>query len=114
MRGEREASSPELEWVSYARRRTRRFGRCWRRLTSESLDMPELEGIRSLDDVLVGHRASGRFVPEYWLLGRLPGEPEAMAVMLLSGRSFARSSWEVAYLGLTPAARGRGLGHGRA
>ncbi len=74
-----------------------------------SLDMPELEGVRSLDDVIAGHRAAGRFEPSRWLVGRLPGEPEAAAVVLLSEIP-DRDAWEVAYLGLTPAARGRGLG----
>ena len=71
--------------------------------------MPELEGVRSLDDVIAGHRAAGRFEPSRWLVGRLPGEPEAAAVVLLSEIP-DRDAWEVAYLGLTPAARGRGLG----
>jgi len=74
-----------------------------------SLDMPELEGVRSLDDVMAGHRAAGRFDPSRWLVGRLAGEPAAAAVVLLSELP-DRDAWEVAYLGLTPAARGRGLG----
>jgi mycothiol synthase len=74
-----------------------------------SLDMPELEGIRSLDDVLASHQAAGRFDPSRWRVGTLPGEPEAGAILLLSEVP-DRSAWEVAYLGLTPPARGRGLG----
>ncbi len=74
-----------------------------------SLDMPELEGIRSLDDVMASHRAAGRFDPSRWRVGALAGEPEAAAVLLLSEVP-DRPSWEVAYLGLTPQARGRGLG----
>jgi ribosomal protein S18 acetylase RimI-like enzyme len=74
-----------------------------------SLDMPELEGVRSLDDIMASHRAGGRFDPSRWTVGTLPGEPEAGAVLLLSAVP-DRDVWEVAYLGLTPAARGRGLG----
>ena len=74
-----------------------------------SLDMPELEGVRSLDDVLASHRASGRFDPTHWSVGHLTGEPEAATVLLLSDVT-DRPVWEVTYLGLTPAARGRGLG----
>ncbi len=48
-----------------------------------------------------------------WRVGRLVGEPEAGAVLLLSELP-DREAWEVAYLGLTPAARGRGLGRGHA
>ena len=71
--------------------------------------MPELEGTRGLEDILAGHQAAGLFVPERWRLGRLPGEPEAAAVLLLTEVP-GRDAWEVIYLGLTPAARGRGLG----
>jgi mycothiol synthase len=74
-----------------------------------SLDMPELEGARTLDDILQGHRSAGRFVAERWRLGRIPGEPETAAVLLLAELPH-RDVWEIIYLGLTPAARGRGLG----
>lgn len=74
-----------------------------------SLDMPELEGARELDDVLKGHRGTGRFDPARWRLGRLEGEPEAAAVLLITEIP-GRDVWEIAYLGLTPPARGRGLG----
>ena len=71
--------------------------------------MPELEGARGLEDILAGHRAAGLFVPGRWQLGRLAGEPEAAAVLLLTEVP-GRDAWEVVYLGITPAARGRGLG----
>jgi mycothiol synthase len=74
-----------------------------------SLDMPELSGTRGLDDILEGHRAAGRFVPELWQLGRVAGQPEAAAVLLLA-EAHDRDAWEIVYLGLTPPARGRGLG----
>ena len=74
-----------------------------------SLDMPELEGARSMDDTLEGHQGSGRFAAERWRLGCVPGRPEEAAVLLLAAAP-DRDAWEVVYLGLTPPARGRGLG----
>ena len=74
-----------------------------------SLDMPELEGARSLDDILESHMAAGRFVAERWQLGRLPGDAHASAILLLAEVP-GRNVWEVIYLGLTKSARGRGLG----
>ena len=71
--------------------------------------MPELEGTRGLEDILAGHRAAGLFVPGAGNWGDVPGEPEAAAVLLLTEVP-GRDAWEVIYLGLTPAARGRGLG----
>lgn len=75
----------------------------------DSLDMPELEDLRSLDDVLEGHRAAGRFAPHLWRVGHVRGEPAAAAVVLMA-EFHDRDAWEVVYLGLTPPARGRGLG----
>jgi ribosomal protein S18 acetylase RimI-like enzyme len=76
---------------------------------ASSLDMPELEGARSLDDIIEGHRAAGRFMPANWQVGQVAGHPEIAVVLLLSDVP-DRDVWEVVYLGLTPAARGRGLG----
>ena len=42
---------------------------------ASSLDMPELEGVRSLDDIIEGHRATGRFVPHRWRLGQVRASP---------------------------------------
>src|SRR5262249_10985142 len=63
---------------------------------ASSLDMPELEGVRSLDDIIEGHRAAGRFVPDRWQAGRVEGEPEAAAVLLLSEIP-DQDAWEVVY-----------------
>jgi GNAT superfamily N-acetyltransferase len=71
--------------------------------------MPELEGVRSLDDIIESHRATGRFIPGRWQLGYVAGEPESAVVLLLSEIP-DRDAWEVVYLGLTPSARGRGIG----
>ncbi len=46
---------------------------------------------------------------ERWQLGQIPGEPAAAAVLLLAEIPH-RDVWEIIYLGLTPSARGRGLG----
>jgi ribosomal protein S18 acetylase RimI-like enzyme len=100
---------PPIDWQSFGPVTDRLFRSILHATYIESLDMPELEGIRSLDDIVAGHRASGRFVAERWQAGRVRGEPEAGAVLLLSEIP-DRDAWEVAYLGLTPAARGRGLG----
>jgi GNAT superfamily N-acetyltransferase len=102
-------TDPPLEWRSFHRVSESEFRSVLRATYVSSLDMPELEGIRSLDDIIEGHRATGRFLPERWQLGQVPGEPEAAAVLLLAD-SPDRDVWEVVYLGLTLPARGRGLG----
>ncbi|WZO98459.1 GNAT family N-acetyltransferase [Isosphaeraceae bacterium EP7] len=101
--------APSMEWRPFSDDTRDAFRAALTASYRGSLDMPELEGIRSLDDVLASHSAGGRFDPGRWQLGTIPGEPSASAVVLLADQP-DRSAWEVAYLGLTPAARGRGLG----
>ena len=98
-----------FEWRPYGPETEAEFRRVLQETYTGSLDMPELEGIRSLDDVMASHRAAGRFDPSRWRVGTLPGEPGAAAILLLSEVP-DRPAWEVAYLGLTLPARGRGLG----
>lgn len=101
---------PSLVWQPFHMAREEEFRAKLQASYTSSLDMPELEGVRSLDDILEGHRATGRFVPDRWQLGQVPGEPQAAVILMLSEVP-DRDVWEVVYLGLTPAARGRGLGH---
>ena len=100
---------PRFSWWSYGPETDAEFREVLASTYAGSLDMPELEGVRSLDDVIAGHRAAGRFDPSRWRVGRLEGEPEAAGIVLMTAQP-ERGSWEVAYLGLAPAARGRGLG----
>jgi mycothiol synthase len=100
---------PTIDWQPFGPSTDAKFRAILEATYVDSLDMPELEGIRSLDDILASHRAGGRFVADRWRMGTVRGEPDAGAVMLLSEIP-DRDAWEVAYLGLTPSARGRGLG----
>ncbi len=104
-----EALAVDFDWRPFDASIEAEFHEVLQATYEGSLDMPELEGARGLDDILAGHQASGLFVPGRWRLGRVPGEPEAAAVLLMAGAP-GRDVWEVVYLGLTPAARGRGLG----
>lgn len=102
-------TAPPWRWTPYSDEAADDFRAALQATYRGSFDMPELGGVRSLDDVLAGHRAAGRFVADRWRLGRLDDDPESAAILLLS--EFPdRPAWEVAYLGLTPPARGRGLG----
>jgi mycothiol synthase len=102
-------TSSSFEWWPFEPTLESEFRTVLQATYAGSLDMPELEGTRSLDDILESHRAAGRFVAERWQLGRIPGKPEEASVLLMAEVP-ARDIWEVVYLGLTPAARGRGLG----
>jgi ribosomal protein S18 acetylase RimI-like enzyme len=98
-----------LQWHSFTPAHEAKFRTLLESTYNSSLDMPELAGVRSLDDVIAGHRATGRFVPDRWQYGEVQGQPDAVAILLLAEIP-DRSVWEIVYLGLTPPARGRGLG----
>ncbi len=104
-----EPDRPAFAWRPFGPDTEDEFRAVLQETYAGSLDMPELEGIRSLDDVMASHKAAGRFDPSRWRVGVVPGEPDVRAVLLLSEVP-DRPAWEVAYLGLTPTARGRGLG----
>lgn len=73
----------------------------------QTLDCPELCGLRETADVLDSHRATGEFDPAMWFLVFAGEEPAGC--MLLS-RCEDQGSVELVYLGLGPKLRGRGLG----
>lgn len=73
----------------------------------QTLDCPELAGLRELPDVIESHRAVGRYDPSLWWLVLQDGQPEGC--MLLTRCPESRSV-ELVYLGLGPELRGRGLG----
>jgi len=72
-----------------------------------SLDCVDLNAVRDIADILASHRGTGPFRAELWRLARVGTTP--IGVVLLSAQP-DRWAWEVAYLGLLPAWRGRGYG----
>ncbi|MCS6852903.1 MAG: GNAT family N-acetyltransferase [Gemmataceae bacterium] len=73
----------------------------------QTLDCPELNGIRTISQVLEGHRAQARHDLSRWWLARYEDEP--VAVLLLA-ESEDLEEWEVLYVGVVPQARRRGFG----
>jgi ribosomal protein S18 acetylase RimI-like enzyme len=72
-----------------------------------TLDCPEVNGVRALEEILEGHRAQGVYDPSRWWLALEGGEP--VGVVILTELT-DMTVWEVAYLGIVPEARRRGLG----
>lgn len=109
-----DAGPPLLRWQPFEEVGQTAFADVLGQTYEGSRDMPELAGVRSLDEVLDGHRAGSGNDTSRWWLGVVPDEPAAAAVVLLSTRpedeKKAAKTWEIAYFGLTPSARGRGLG----
>ncbi len=73
----------------------------------QTADCPGLIGMREMDDIIDGHQATGEFDPDHWMV--LTANGESVGVLLLN-RVLNRQGMEIVYLGLAPAARGKGLG----
>jgi len=73
----------------------------------QTLDCPELCGLRAIRDILASHRATGVWDPMLWWLVRDAGEPVGAA--LFNPCPMQQHS-ELVYMGLSPRARGRGVG----
>jgi len=70
-------------------------------------DCPQLNGVRAIDDVLAGYRASGVFRPELWSLFQ-HGEHDVGCLFLADHPR--HGNVELVYMGLLPQWRGRGWG----
>lgn len=84
-----------------------RFAHAIQQSYIDSLDCPGLNGRRNIEDIIVGHKANGEFDPARWFL---LCERDAERGVLLLSRIHGQNAAELIYLGLTPEARGRGLG----
>lgn len=73
----------------------------------DTLDCPELCGLRDTRDVVSSHRATGEFDPNLWWIIRCEGAPEGA---LLLNPCPAQGHTELVYLGLGPRLRGKRLG----
>jgi len=73
----------------------------------DTLDCPEMNGLRTAAQSLAGHRLSGEFDPNLWKIYQSGGRD--VGILLLSNHPEYKG-WEVAYMGLVSGARGRGMG----
>ncbi len=74
-----------------------------------TLDCPELNGVRTIAEILAGHRAQGQFDPDSW---RLAYDDAGPVGVVLRAELSDGLTWELSYVGVVPEARRRG--HGRA
>jgi ribosomal protein S18 acetylase RimI-like enzyme len=73
----------------------------------ETMDCPELCGMRSTADILVSHRATGTWTPDLWWVIYKDAQPQGC---LLLNPCPDQQSIELVYLGLSPELRNQGLG----
>ncbi len=73
----------------------------------DSLDCPALDGRRTIDDILAGHKAAGVFRPDLWTIAYVDGAP---AGVMLMNQNATQNVAEIIYMGVAKAFRGRGIG----
>jgi ribosomal protein S18 acetylase RimI-like enzyme len=100
-------TSQSLQFESNAGSDSARLGAVIEQTYLGTRDCPALDGVRSLSDVIAGYRTQGDYRPQHWYLVVEGGRD--VGVLLLAEHAGA-ASWELIYMGVVPAARGRQFG----
>jgi ribosomal protein S18 acetylase RimI-like enzyme len=74
----------------------------------KSLDCPALNGMRGIEDIIIGHKSAGTFDPNDWFLLLHGNQPVAVLLLAVTHQA---DGMELVYLGLSPSVRGYGLGN---
>lgn len=102
----RGANAPGVEFRRIAPS-SKRLGELIQESYTASLDCPAMEGMRPMEAVIEGYRCSGEYAPELWSEILVNGQPAG--VLLLADHP-TTNQVELIYMGISPAARGQGLG----
>jgi len=70
-------------------------------------DCPAIHGVRTMQDVLAGYRATGSYDPQQWFF--VQHQQQDVGVLLLNQHPPGKN-WELVYMGVIPTARGNGFG----
>jgi len=101
-------SVPGLDWQSCRPMDPVELGRVILGSYERSLDCPVLAGLRSINDVLESHKASGVWRPDFWWIARMRGAPGGC--VLVNESSSNPGDMDLVYMGVLTAFRGLGLG----
>jgi mycothiol synthase len=72
----------------------------------DTQDCPELNGIRSIDEIMTGLRRTAHDPSRWWIIEH---EHQPIGVVILAN-GITPDAWELAYFGLIPQVRGKGFG----
>ena len=72
-----------------------------------SLDCPKIHGLRTIEDIIQGHRGQGNFDSQLWTIASLENSPSGILILSPVPEALCM---ELIYLGCTPNARGLGVG----
>jgi mycothiol synthase len=94
-------------WIPFGTQTRAEFARVLTESYVDSLDCPELTGLRPIDDVIAAHQSSGQFDPALWELLDIGGQP---AGCVLLARLPDAGALDLVYMGVVPRFRRRGVG----
>ena len=98
---------PELTYQTYRCCPHDLFHQTLLRSYEQTRDCPEVNGVRTLEEIIEGHQAQGIYDPAHWLLALQADEP--VGVCLVAQVS-EWQGWDLSYVGVVSEARGRGIG----
>jgi mycothiol synthase len=103
------AAQPEgpLEFESYAPDNHDRLAAIVDATYEDTLDCPVMNGIRDIEDILSGYRATNDFRPELWMIVR-HGDRDVGCLLLADYPE--HENCELVYMGILPNTRGNGWG----
>lgn len=96
-----------LQWTPFDVARPTAFQETLLATYEATRDCPELEGRRTVEEILAGHRAEGECRPDLWETAWLGGRP--VGVLLLTALP-PQEGWNLSYLGVVRGERGKGIG----
>jgi len=97
----------EAEWVPFNQDTYDDFAATLLATYEDSLDCPELTGLRPVDDVIAAHQATGVAGSKLWELARREGQNAGCILLSTLARG---ATIEIVYMGVVPAFRRRGVG----
>ncbi len=98
---------PYVSWQTYNTDNHNVFADIIEKSWQDSLDCPDVDGLRTVEDTIKSYKASGIFTSRCWSLLCVNNEPAG--VCLLSPLP-SQGSIELTYMGVVPGCRGKSLG----
>ena len=98
--------SGTLRFQSYREADPRLFCATLEKTYEGTLDCPELNGIRTVEEIVAGHISQGQHDPDRWWLA-FDGEAPVAVLLLTAIPEW--HGWDLSYLGVVPDARRRGF-----
>jgi ribosomal protein S18 acetylase RimI-like enzyme len=98
---------PPLTWQRFVDADAGLFQRTLLETYAATLDFPELNGLRDVSEIMQAHEKHGRCDPNYWFLVWRENRPLGV-VLLIEMPEW--NEWELSYVGVVPAERGKGIG----